>query len=184
MPKLSPLQWLIVVLFQVFYGFTVFAVTRDHYQRQPMSSAAPAPAVGHPGAVERVLGGAIPDQIAAGDPALLADLGDEHFVAKRYEEAIDLYRRALALDPTDVDTHNDLGLALHYTDQTGEALRVLKKGVERDPRFQRIWLTLGFVQMNSPERAEAKFALREAIALGADSEVGQEARRMLERLER
>ena len=34
MPNLSVLQWIIVAVFQVFYGFAVFALTRDHYERQ------------------------------------------------------------------------------------------------------------------------------------------------------
>ena len=39
MPKLSPIQWIIVALFLGFYGFAVFALTRDHYLRNPPAAA-------------------------------------------------------------------------------------------------------------------------------------------------
>jgi Flp pilus assembly protein TadD len=84
--------------------------------------------------------------------------------------------------PDDTDTYNDLGLALYYSGDSAEALRVLKEGAEKDPGFQRIWLTLGFVQMHTDERGEARFALQQAIKLGGDNEVGAEASRILESL--
>lgn len=195
MPKLTPLQWIIVALFQVFYGFAVFALTRDYFQRQlaagqfqnkpstllnphaatPTNSAAPI-ARGIPSA------SAIPESVVQKDPVLLAQLGDERFRQRQYQDAIRIYRRVLELNPADVDTYNDLGLALHSSGESGQALEVLKQGVEKDPKFQRIWLTLGFVQMHTAERPEAGYALQEAIKLDPDNGVGQEAKRMLERL--
>lgn len=188
MPKLTLTQWLIVAAIQLFYGFAVFALTRDYYQRHPAVASAPGRTV-HPGtpAATRSLqpsggGSAIPESVVRKDPILLAQLGDEHFQQRRYREAIDIYRRVLELDPDDVDTYNDLGLALHYSGDSSRALAVLKKGVEKDPEFQRIWLTLGFVQSHTDERGEAGFSLREAIRLDPRNQVGGEAERMLESL--
>lgn len=193
MPKLSSLQWLIVALFQLFYGFAVFAVTRDYYQRQgavqpaAMARTTPNPHTGQTGSggVTRQFdaGSAIPESVVQKDPELLAQLGDERFRERRYQDAIGIYRRVLEMRPDDVDTYNDLGLALHYSGQSQAALAALKKGAETNPGFQRIWLTLGFVQMHTEERPEAKFALQEAIRLGAENGIGQEAKRMLEKLE-
>jgi tetratricopeptide (TPR) repeat protein len=195
MPKLSAVQWTIVAVIQVFYGFAVFALTKDYYQRQQAVQAVmqtPASPPGRAAAPERELppivppaagGSAIPESVVQNDPILLADLGDERFSQRRYQDAIDIYRRVLELAPDDVDTHNDLGLALHYSGDSSQALQVLKKGAEKDPKFQRIWLTLGFVQLHTNERPEAVYALRQAIALGADSQVGQEAERLLQTLE-
>lgn len=187
MPKLSALQWLIVAALQIFYGFAVFALTRDHYQRQaPPQAAAPTTRHATPAAraaAEAVLGGRpAPSPEAVQDPAVLAQIGDEHFARKEYDQAIQIYRQVLQLAPHDVDTLNDLGLALYYSGNTEQALDSLKQGVEKAPSFQRIWLTLGFVQMNSAEREEAKFALQEAVKLGADNPAGQEAKRMLGKL--
>jgi Flp pilus assembly protein TadD len=188
MPKLSPLQWIIVAALQVFYGFTVFALTRDYYQRRGVPPAATQAATTNPhaGAASRArpldMGSAIPESVLQNDPALLAQLGDERFQQRQYQDAIRIYRRVLELKPDDVDTHNDLGLALHYAGQSEEGLRILKQGVETAPGFQRIWLTLGFVQMNTDERAEAAFALREAVRLGTDTGVAEEAKRLLAQL--
>jgi tetratricopeptide (TPR) repeat protein len=195
MPKLSPLQWIIVAAFQAFYGFAVFALTRDYYQRHPpvtvgagggrpaphpAASATPPPAgsLGQPFGA----GSTIPEAVAERDPVLLAQLGDERLRQGLYQDAIPLYRRALALAPDDVDTHNDLGLALHYAGDSQQALEVLKQGVEKDPRFQRIWLTLGFVQSQTAERPEAAYAFREAIAIEPGNDIAAEAQRLLDRL--
>ncbi len=193
MPKLSAVQWLIVAAFQVFYGFAVFALTRDYYQRQaPINVVQSQPAAQSPHQRQPVHKpiqreyqeeSLIPESVVQKDPVLMARLGDERFAQKRYGEAIEIYRRTLEMAPDDVDTHNDLGLALHYSGNSEAALAALKKGVEVNPRFQRIWLTLGFVQLNTEESDQARFAFMEAINLGADTTVGQEAKRMLDQLD-
>ncbi len=188
MPQLSVLQWLIVAVFQAFYGFAVFALTRDHYQRQPVQAVAAAPMpqatpAARAIAEQALTGSAIPENVVGNDPQLLARLGDERFGQKRYDEAIAIYRKVLRLNPKDVDTHNDLGLALRYSGQIDEALQILKRGAEIDPTFQRIWLTLGFVQLGSAESGEAKYALQEALRLGPDNSIGQEAQRLLGKTE-
>jgi tetratricopeptide (TPR) repeat protein len=196
MPKLTPLQWIIVALLQVFYGFAVFALTRDYFQRpqavskvQSKPSASSNPHAAKPSnnasiMAERSLGeSAIPESLVQKDPILLAQLGDERFRQRKYQDAIGIYRRVLELNPDDVDTYNDLGFALHLSGESAQAVAVLKQGVEKDPKFQRIWLTLGFVQMHTTERPEAGFALKEAIKLNSDNEVGQEAKRMLDQLD-
>jgi len=196
MPQLSALQWIIVIVFQAFYGFAVFALTQDYYERQMAVQAVMGtganPARPHPDVNKAVPEpelppiapptSQIPDSMAGQDPVLLAQQGDEYFRGRQYAEAIRLYRRVLTLNPSDVDTHNDLGLALHYSGNSAAALRVLKQGVEKDPSFQRIWLTLGFVQMYTDERPEAKFALQHALALGGDNGIGEEAQRLLDKL--
>ncbi len=188
MPKLTFTQWLVVAVFQLFYGFAVFALTRDYYQRHPVVARAQSQTV-HPvtpAATRSVQpsgsGSAIPQSLVQKDPVLLAQVGDERFQQRRYPEAVRIYRQVLELDPDDVDTYNDLGLALHYSGDSIQALTVLKKGVEKDPKFQRIWLTLGFVQMHTDERNEAGFALREVIKLDPQTQVAREAKRMLEKL--
>ena len=189
MPKLTPIQWLIVAAIQLFYGFAVFALTRDYYQRQLPVARAGAQSPHAPPAVARPVSptgspSAIPESVVQKDPVLLAQVGDERFRQRLYPDAIRIYRQVLELNPNDVDTYNDLGLALHYSGDSGQALQVLKQGLEKEPGFQRIWLTLGFVQTHTNERSEAGLTLQEAIKLDPESEVGQEAKRMLESLDR
>jgi Flp pilus assembly protein TadD len=59
------------------------------------------------------------------------------------------------------------------------AVDTLKKGTELSPSFQRIWLSLGYVLMSSGKNEEAKTVLKKTSELDPNSEVGQEAVRML-----
>lgn len=186
MPKLSWLQAVGVVFFLAFYGFAVFALTRDYYMRHPPSLAA-APAVPHPAGQARPRPGgptlgnesSIPASVAETNPVLLSQQADELFGQGRYAEAIPIYRRILALSADDLDAHNDLGLALHYTGQTAEALTILAQGTAKGPEFQRIWLTYGYVQGQVGDGQGAMAALTRARDLGPDTGIGKEAGRLL-----
>jgi tetratricopeptide (TPR) repeat protein len=192
MPQLSPIQWLIFVVFLAFYGFAVFAVTRDHYLRNPAPAVASAPAAKSPHGLPNAQqprtwiqeamqsgGGAVPAAVTESNPVLLNQSADELFAQKRYAEAIPLYRRIIELDPESPDAYNDLGLALHYTGQSQDGLQALRTGTEKDPEFQRVWLTLGFVSAQSGDPAVARTALEKARDLDPDNGVGQEAARLL-----
>ena len=188
MPKLSPLQWLVAVLFLGFYGYAVFAVTRDYYVRNPpRTTAVPAaphalPAAQTSGRIDALLqpGAAAPAVLPTGtDPSDLARAADALFVQKRYAEAVPYYRRVLELAPGDPDASNDLGLALHYLGRSREATDVLSAGTEHSPGFQRLWLTLGFVSARAGDAEAARTALERAQELGPDNSVGREAVRLL-----
>jgi tetratricopeptide (TPR) repeat protein len=183
------LQWLLFAAFLAFYGFAVFALTRDYYLRHPPRVAATSPAPPHALPTqgnrtflqrELMSGTTAPAPAPTGDdPEQLNRAGDELFAQRRYAEAIPYYRRALGLAPDDPDASNDLGLALHYTGRSAEAVEVLRAGAERSPDFQRIWLTLGFVSANAGDRAAAREALEKARAMDPQSGIGQEAARLL-----
>jgi tetratricopeptide (TPR) repeat protein len=192
MPTLSPIQWVVFALFLAFYGFAVFALTRDHYLRNPTPSLASEPAVQSPhglpasqrpqrtwiqGAMQPG-GGGVPAAVAETNPVLLNRKADELFAQRRYGEAIPLYRRVIELAPEDLDAYNDLGLAFHYSGQSRASLDALRAGTAKDPEFQRIWLTLGFVSSQSGDAAGAQEALEKARDLDPDNGIGQEAKRM------
>ena len=127
-------------------------------------------------------GNAVPAATMETNPLLLDQNADELFAQKRYAEAIPLYRRVIELDPEDLDAYNDLGLALHYSGQSQQGLELLRAGTAKDPDFQRIWLTLGFVSAQREIAAAAQPALEKARDLDPDNSIGQEATRMLELL--
>ncbi|MGB5733958.1 MAG: tetratricopeptide repeat protein [Thiohalocapsa sp.] len=190
-PKLTPLQWLIAIAFLAFYGFSVFAVTRDYYLRHPPRPAQ-ASATGLP-ATDAALGAQmraaaqdagpdIPAELLASDPNLLSQEADRLFAAQRFAEAVPLYRKALELDPSDAGTNNDLGLALHYMGNSIEGVDVLRAGAAEAPEFQRIWLSLGFVAAQAGQTEQAREALTKAQAIDPRSDVGIEAANMLRAL--
>ncbi len=120
--------------------------------------------------------------LVAKDPQnrdLLFQLGTLYFESDRFDRAVEVYRRILMNNDRDVDTLNDLGLALHYTGRSQEGVDALKKGTSIDPTHQRIWLSLGFVLATSGRVEEAVHALQKAIELNPNNTVGQEAGKIL-----
>lgn len=188
MPTLRPFHWLLALVFLAFYGFAVFAVTRDYYIRHPIRptvaqhppGAARAPA-GHPAAATPVRDAvdAIPTRITETNPDLLRQRAATLFEERRFAQAIPVYRRILELAANDVETQNDLGLALYYTGDGAGALEVLRTGAQTDPTAQRVWLTLGYVALQTGDPAQAIEALGRARDLGADTPIGAEAVRLL-----
>lgn len=195
-PRLSALQWTLFIAFLAFYGFAVFALTRDYLLRHPptpiASASAPhqlpdeqrqanAQALG--ARMRQALNG-MPGEgeidLGSTDRGALAAAADRLFVARRFDDAIPVYQRLLELKPDDADTRNDLGLALHYTGRSSEAIAMLQQGAGDTPEFQRIWLSLGFVALQAGEVPLAREALERAKAIDQDTEVGREAARLLE----
>ncbi len=113
------------------------------------------------------------------DPAALAKLGDEYFEKNMFGQAIEIYEKTLQLNPKDVDTFNDLGLAYFYAGKPDNALETLRKGTEAVPTYQRIWLSYGYVLASLDRKEEAKLAFNKAVELAPGSIVGQEAKRLI-----
>lgn len=116
------------------------------------------------------------------NPLLLAKLGDIFYERGDFNKAVLEYVRVLQLAPDDVDTYNDLGLAYHFTGRPEEALSTFQKGIEVDPSFQRIWLSLGFVQASNRNLTEAHEALKKAIEIAPTSSMGLESKRILDQI--
>lgn len=174
MLKMSPLHWLVLILFLLFYGFAVFAVTRDYYLRHPAQASASG-----------TISSAAPDSSAVQEIATETDLdrlhqrADEYFVQQRFPDAATVYRRILELTPDDAEAHNDLGLALHQAGDISGAIEHLKAAIAKGPEQQRPWLSLGFVSLQAGNQADARDALTKARDLNPTSDIGKEAERLL-----
>jgi tetratricopeptide (TPR) repeat protein len=118
-------------------------------------------------------------EIDNNDPQSLALLGDQYFETRQYAKAIEIYEKVLKLNPNDVDTFNDIGLAYFYSGKSNIAVDRLKRGTEVVPSYQRVWLSLGFVLLSEGRGREAKPALQKAVELDPESAMGREARKML-----
>ncbi len=192
-PKLTLLQWLVFLLGLIFYGFTVFAVTRDYYLRHPLRppalaqagapSQAQGPDMAQLGQQMRAAladdGAATAAAVASSDPDVLAREADRLFSAQRYAAAVPLYRRLVELTPDDVGAKNDLGLALHYAGDSTAGLEVLQAAAASAPDGQRIHLSLGFVALQAGALDTAEQALTRARDLDPTSDIGAEATRLL-----
>ncbi|MDX1592827.1 MAG: tetratricopeptide repeat protein [Gammaproteobacteria bacterium] len=173
-------QLLLGIAFLIVYGVVVFAATRAYYLDR--GSQAPAAPVTRAPARPVEVPQARPPVPLADDPAALSDQADDLLTQKRYGEAVVAYRKLLDLAPGNVETYNDLGLALFYAGRSGEALEVLEAGAAREPDFQRIWLTLGFVQLQLARVEQAREALETCIEIDPDSPIAAEASRFLARI--
>ncbi len=171
----------IVILFALIVIFAVMSSSPykpENSARTSTQRSAPPPGL----ILESNLNKVIPLEELDGDmndPQSLALLGDKYFENSNFPQAIEIYKKVLELNPDDIDTYNDLGLAYHYVRKSDLAAETLKKGIEKMPTFQRIRLSLGFVLMSADKNEEAKLVLKEAAELEPGSEIGQEATRML-----
>jgi Flp pilus assembly protein TadD len=179
--------WISMAVFQAFFGFAVFAITRDYYQQeQPKVRAHPATI--SPSAstwqginqtdVARLAPSAFGDS-GVQDPAQISRRADELFAQRQYEQAAGWYKRLLDVDAQNVEVHNNLGLTLHYLGRSDEALRYLTDGANLDASNQRIWLTLGYVNSQLGNVDQARTALNKASTIGDNESIRQSALRML-----
>jgi len=187
----TPKFWIFMVVFQVAFGLAVFAITRQAYMpvaddghAVPTSTVqesdewstriaqiSPAP-LGAPGTSVSV----------TRDPAEMSRLANEYFANQQYAQAAELYEGLLAFGTNSAETHNNLGITLHYIGRSADAVATLNEGISIDPSYQRIWLTLGYVNSQTGNIEEARTALTTAVELGAGNNVGQSAQKMLSEL--
>lgn len=186
----DPKFWISMAVFQAFFGFTVFAITRDYYQQESPNVRA-HPSTISPSAstwqgirandLSRLAPAALGDA-SAQDPAEISRQADDLFARRQYGQAANRYKRLLDFDPQNVEVHNNLGLTLHYLGRSDEALAYLDDGVALDSTNQRIWLTLGYVNSQLGNNDEARAALRKAAQIGDNESIRQSALRMLDEL--
>lgn len=114
---------------------------------------------------------------------------------QRYDEAVDMSRKALELDP--LAHRNDLATAFLRAGRYEEAHQAILRGLELDPGYDRAHATLGWVYLKTGRLAEGVAELERALALSPESDqwlaqLGQalamngredEARGILQRLE-
>jgi predicted Zn-dependent protease len=178
--------WTLLAVFQVVFGVAVFAVTRHYYRASSVTASAvisqipgvqPWPQT--PAGAGLALRGSATPAAALTDPAEISRFADEAYSARQYDRAAELYERLLTFDPTNVDVHNNLGIALHNAGRSAEALEKLSAGVARDPLHQRSWLTLGFVNSQLGNVEDARTALTNAMQTGTDEQIRSSAQTML-----
>jgi tetratricopeptide (TPR) repeat protein len=183
--------WIPMTMFQIVFGLTVFAITRQYYIQDSDNLSDEPTEISQPSFVwpdgimetnPAQLNSSTFSQSTIEDPAEILRQADEYFTKKQYDKAAELYERLLVLGPNNVETYNNLGITLHYLGRSSEALSRLNEGVAVDPTHQRIWLTLGFVYSQVGNTENARTALITAAKIDADNEIGKSAVKMIENL--
>ncbi|HSN52379.1 MAG TPA: tetratricopeptide repeat protein [Woeseiaceae bacterium] len=183
--------WSLLLVFQVFFGLVVFAVTREYYvpdtavPRGHALTAAPAATGWSRGMtatdVARLTSPGLVDTPPT-DPAEIYRRAEEFFAARQYAQAAQLYEQLLQFSPDDAEIHNNLGLTLFYLGRGDEALARLNEGAAKDPAHQRIWLTLGYVNSQLGNIQQAREALTKAAETGGNASISEAALEMLAKL--
>lgn len=103
-------------------------------------------------------------------------LGDMYFGMRRFSEAVGYYKQSIAINPNDVDSYNDTALSYMYTNNPVEAMRYIDEGIKKNPSYQRIWLTKGFIlSFGLGRHDEAIAAWKKTIAIDPNSPVAKSA---------
>lgn len=183
--------WIFLSIFQIAFGWTVFAATR-HYYTQDASPAVPNQAAPHsagtampeagPGNEMEQLINLFPTEPTAQDAESILVRADNQFAQAQYEQAAQGYSQLIEMGIRNADIYNNLGITLHYLGRSAEALEVLEDGINLEPQYQRIWLTSGFVNIQAGNIEQARAALTRARDLGPGNEVGQAAEQMLQQI--
>ncbi len=85
----------------------------------------------------------------------------------KHQEALELYERAIALEPRRADLHAGLGVALLRLGETEQAEVACEEALALDPEQAVALLNLGSVRINNGHLEEAESLLRRALAVTA-----------------
>lgn len=98
------------------------------------------------------------------------ELGRYYHGQLRYDQAIEAYRRALALNPDMVDALNAMGVAYAESGNFGRARQQFEAALKRAPNSAYTYNNLGFVDYLAGDYPAAVRAYRESLRLDASQE--------------
>ncbi|MHB8858935.1 MAG: tetratricopeptide repeat protein [Thermoleophilia bacterium] len=100
---------------------------------------------------------------------------------RSYKNAVDQYRKYLAIKPDFVEVRIDMGLSYSYLQMIDISLRELNTCVTAAPDNQRAWHSLGWVQYNGAGNlTAAKDAWQKSYDLNPSTPIGQESKSFLD----
>ncbi len=97
---------------------------------------------------------------------LWKDEGDNHYRAKRYEEAIAAYEQAIRLDSNFASAYNNKGAALYDLNRYEEALAAYDQAIRLNPNFAIAYYGKGSALRIMEKTKEAEQAFEKARQLG------------------
>jgi len=142
-------------------------------------------------------GGGMPAEVAAQvqkyRSALMMDpndleanigLGNLMFDSNQWEKAIDLYSKALQVDPTNADVRVDRAIAYHSIGQNPKAKEEMVRVTKEHPDHRNAWLNLGVVSGAMGDKATAIRAWEQYLKLDPNGTHAAAIRDELARMKR
>jgi len=99
---------------------------------------------------------------------MLIDKGNQAFTLAQYSDAIEYYKRAIALDPTIAEVHYNLGMTYANMGMAEEAIAEYNKALVITPNDPEIHNNLGAVYLNKGMLGEAITECQKAITLNPE----------------
>ena len=81
------------------------------------------------------------------DAASLIRLANMYHDARKFEEAVQYYKRGLEVTPKDVDARTDMGICLYEMGMADDAIAQFRTSLSYDPNHWQTWLNLGVVYL-------------------------------------
>lgn len=101
------------------------------------------------------------------DSTFNMNLGLIYYRQGRGEEAVELFKKAIELDPSNAKAYSNLGNAYRAQKRLEEALALQKKAVELKPGEPSYYNNMGTVLMDMARYAESEGAFRKALSIDA-----------------
>jgi cytochrome c-type biogenesis protein CcmH/NrfG len=86
----------------------------------------------------------------------IVELGNINFDQKNYDDAINLYKKALAIRPDALNIRTDMGTAMFYLNRYDDAIATFQEVLKTDPNDAQALFNLGVAMLhgkNDPKRA-------------------------------
>ncbi len=118
------------------------------------------------------------------DLEALITFGNANMMAQRYSTAVDLYSRALVINPKDLDVRTNLAIAYKSMENIDQAIVELKKNLAADPQHSASLFNLGFIYFFDKKDTRAASELwKKWLALNPDAEGAEEVKQHLAQIE-
>ncbi len=92
------------------------------------------------------------------DPALLASIGNLYYDSQAYPQAIQYYRKVLAITPSNPDVRTDMGTAIWYSGDADGALKEFATSLSYNPTHNGTLFNRGVVLMQGKHDAKGAIA--------------------------
>lgn len=96
-------------------------------------------------------------------------LANMYHDARKFDQAVDYYKKALAITPQDVDARTDMGICLYEMGMSDDAIAQFRTSLQYGPDHWQTWLNLGIVSLsgkNDLKTATEAFAKVEVLNPG------------------
>lgn len=113
----------------------------------------------------------------------LVDLGNRYFDAQLFQKAIDVYTRALKIDPKNADVRTDMALMYRGLKDYDRAVKELREAASADPKHVNSRYNLGIILLHDKKDMKGAIAAWEdCLRVGATGEQAEKIRQQLSTL--